>query len=76
MTANRAYFRLGLFILLASAVASSFGGPSGLLWGPSVMRAGRAAAQPFQIRRSLAWIAVGLLAFLSEALILGPTLRF
>jgi len=66
----------GLFILLASAVASSFGGPSGLLWGPSIMRAGRAAAQPFQIRRSLVWIAVGLLAFLSEALILGPTLRF
>ena len=66
----------GLFILLASAVASSFGGPSALLWGPSIIRPGAAAARPFGIARSRGWIAVATVALAAEAMILGPTLRF
>lgn len=66
----------GLFILLASAVASSFGGPSALLWGPSTIRPGAAAAQPFGIGRSWPWIAVAIVALAVDAIVLGPTLRF
>ena len=67
---------VGLFILLASAVASSFGGPSGLLWGPYHIRDGAVAAQPFQITRSWSWIVVAAAIVLAEGLILGPSLRF
>ena len=67
---------VGWFILLASAVASSFGGPSGLLWGPSLIRPGAATAQPLLITRSWGWIVVAVAVVLAEGLILGPTLRF
>lgn len=67
---------VGWFILLASAVASSFGGPSGLLWGPSLIRQGAPAAQPLAIARSWGWIVVAAAMVLAEGLILGPTLRF
>ena len=67
---------VGLFILLASAVASSFGGPSGLLWGPSTIRAGAPAAEPIAITRSWSWIVVAVALVLAEGFVLGPTLRF
>jgi hypothetical protein len=67
---------VGLFILLASAVASSFGGPSGLLWGPYYIRGGAPAADPIRIARSWGWIVVAVAIVLAEGLILGPTLRF
>ena len=67
---------VGLFILLASAVASSFGGPSGLLWGPRSIPAGAPAAEPIAITRSWGWIAVAVALVLAEGLILGPTLHF
>lgn len=67
---------VGLFILLASAIASSFGGPSGLLWGPNSIREGAPAAQPLAITRSWSWIVVAVAVVLAEGLILGPTLHF
>jgi len=67
---------VGLFILLASAVASSFGGPSGLLWGPNYVRDAAPAAQPLAIARSWGWIVVAALLVLAEGLVLGPGLRF
>ena len=67
---------VGLFVLLASAVASSFGGPSGLLWAPSYIRPGAAAAAPYRLGRNWAWITAGAVAAVAEALILGPSLRF
>ena len=67
---------VGLFVLLGSAVASSFGGPSGLLWAPYNIRAGAAAAQPLVIQRDWIWIVLGAATILAEGLILGPSLRF
>ena len=67
---------IGLFVLLASAVASSFGGPSGLLWAPSYIRPGAAAAAPYRLARNWAWITAGAVAVIAEGLILGPSLRF
>jgi hypothetical protein len=67
---------VGLVILLASAIASSFGGASGLMWGPFNIKPGPAAAVPFVIPRSWGWIVVGVVVVLAEGLILGPTLRF
>ena len=67
---------IGLFILLASAVASSFGGPSGLLWGPQYIRTGVPATQPLLIARSWSWIVVAVAIVLAEGWILGPSLHF
>jgi len=67
---------VGLFVLLASAVASSFGGPSGLLWAPSYIRLGAPAASPYVISRNWIWIAAGAATVIAEGLILGPSLRF
>ena len=67
---------VGLVILLASAVASSFGGASGLMWGPFNIKPGPAAAEPLAIRRSWSWIVAGVAVVLAEGLILGPTRRF
>lgn len=67
---------VGVYILLASAVASSFGGPSGLVWAPFYIRAGAPAAAPFAIARSWGWIAAAIVLVVAEALILGPSLHF
>ena len=67
---------VGLFMLLASAVASSFGGPSGLLWGPNTIRKGAPVADPLAITRSWGWIVVAIVVVLAEGLILGPTVHF
>jgi hypothetical protein len=67
---------IGIFVLLASAAASSFGGASGLLWGPRYLRAGPPAAQPFVIRRNWAWIIFALALVVGVALVLGPSVNF
>ena len=67
---------VGLYVLLASAVASSFGGPSGLLWGPRYLRPGPAAAEPFVAPRSWPWIAAAAALVLAEGAVLGRSLRF
>lgn len=67
---------VGFFVLLASAIASSFGGCSGLLWAPFYLRTGAPAVQPLAIGRSWGWIAAAIVLVLAEGLILGPSLRF
>lgn len=67
---------VGLFVLLASAIASSFGGTSGLMWAPSYLRPGPATVPPLRIARSWPWILVGMVLVLAEGAILGPSLRF
>ena len=67
---------IGFYILLASAAASSFGGTSGLLWGPYYIRRGAPAAEPLAIGRSWGWIVIAVAMVLAEGLVLGPTLRF
>jgi hypothetical protein len=64
---------LGIFILLASAAASSFGGTSGLLWLTSfISRSGEARA--VAIPRSWVWIAIGVLTTAAYAALLGPSI--
>ena len=67
---------VGVFILLASAVASSFGGPSGLMWAPRYMRKGAALDPPFALPRRWTWISAGLGLVLLEGVLLGPSIRF
>lgn len=67
---------IGIFILLASAAASSFGGASGFLWGPRYLRAGPAALQPLVLARSWAWIVFAVTLVVAVALILGPSIHF
>lgn len=67
---------VGVYILLASAVASSFGGPSALLWAPRYLRPGPPADPPFVLARRWGWIAVGAALVVAEGVVLGPSLRF
>lgn len=66
---------LGLFILLASAAASSFGGLAGLITigfdGPR-----GEDVRPFVIEHSPVIAALGLAILVAFAAVLGPTLRF
>lgn len=62
----------GLFVLLASAAASSLGGASGLMWGQSMIRP--AVTRTFRLDRSWAWIVAALLIVGVETLVLGPTI--
>ena len=64
----------GLFVLLASSAASSFGGASGLMWLPGFIKADAEAA--YVLRRSWLWVIVGLAAAGAYALIFGPTIKF
>jgi hypothetical protein len=66
---------IGMFIVLASAAASSFGGASGLLWLTQMMpRDGHAGT--LSIQRYWAWIITGVAATAAYALVLGPSIRF
>lgn len=65
---------LGLYVLLASAVASSFGGASGLLWCARFARDDDAVA--FSIGRNWLWLATGVAIVAAYAFVLGPTLHF
>lgn len=62
---------IGLFIVLASAAASSFGGASGLMWLPGFIKAEASAA--YSVKRNWLWIIAGVAATVAYALILGPT---
>ena len=66
---------MGIVIVLSSAMASSFGGLSGLLWAQSMLRPG-AARGPLIIRRSLPLMIAALALLLAVAAVLGPTLNF
>jgi hypothetical protein len=65
---------IGLFITLASATASSFGGNAGLISIGFATRDGEAKA--FRIERSWLLLVTGAAVVLAFALVLGPTLRF
>lgn len=65
---------LGIFILIASAAASSFGGASGLLWLPSL--APKNTASGFALPRSWPWLVASVLVIATYAAVLGPTLTF
>jgi hypothetical protein len=67
---------VGLFVLLASAAASSFGGASGFLWGPRYLRAGAVAEQPLTLARSWPWIIFAAMLVVAVAVILGPSIHF
>ena len=67
---------VGVYVLLASAVASSFGGPSGLAWAPRYMRRGAALDPPFALPRRWSWILAGAGLVLLEGVWLGPSIRF
>ncbi len=67
----------GMILVALSAAASTFGGSSGLFWGPywlpGLQRA--PATQPLRIGRSPAWIATAALLAAAFIAILGPGLR-
>lgn len=64
----------GIIIVLVSAIASTFGGSSALLWMMQLLnRTGPAEPAPLLIQRSWAWIAVALLVVGVFAAVLGPT---
>ncbi len=65
---------LGLFVLLASAIASSWGGASGLLWCARFAREDEAVA--FAIKRNWLWIATGVATIAAYAFGLGPSVKF
>jgi hypothetical protein len=66
----------GLYIVLASAVASSLGATSALLWMPQWLSPTRTGdGSGFGFARDWRWIAVALAVVLLYGTILGPTLR-
>jgi len=65
---------MGFVILLTSAIASSLGGTSGLLWLHQFMQP--SAETGFVVKRNPVVIALGFLAAILFALVWGPTLRF
>jgi hypothetical protein len=64
----------GLFVLLASAIASSWGGASGLMWCGRLAREDESVT--FAIDRNWLWIVAGVAIVAAYALILGPTIHF
>jgi hypothetical protein len=66
----------GLVIVLSSALASSMGGTSGLLWMMSLARGPAGTPGPgLYFARSWAWVVVAIAATGAYAWVLGPTLR-
>jgi Peptidase M50B-like len=66
----------GLVILLTSALASSMGGTSGLVWFDSGLNAkGEAAGPGLYFSRSWGWVAIALMVTLIYGAVFGPTLR-
>ncbi len=66
----------GMFLVVMSAAASTFGGTSGLFWGPYWLpRFGASATQALPIRRSAAWITATVVLAAAFIAALGPSLR-
>lgn len=65
---------LGLYVLLASAVASSWGGASGLLWCGRFTRDDDTVT--LSVRRNWLWIVAGFTIVAAYAFVLGPTIHF
>lgn len=67
---------VGVVIVLTSALASTLGGTSGLLWLSGMMPAVDAAPSARRLGRSWGWIIPSVVVVLLFALVLGPTARF
>jgi hypothetical protein len=66
----------GIFIVLASAAASTLGGTSGLAWMMQLLDRKKVGSDaPLRLERSWAWVAAGLIVTCLYAAILGPTLH-
>ena len=66
----------GIELFLVSAVGSSLGGTSGLLWLMQLLnRKEETATPPFQFARSLPWIIAGLLGLAIYAGVFGPNIH-
>jgi hypothetical protein len=66
----------GWVIVLISAMASSFGGTSGLAWEMSLMSKDRATGEaPLQIERSMRWIVAGVVITLLYTIAFGPSIK-
>lgn len=65
---------MGLYVLLASAVASSWGGASGLMWCARLARDDDGIT--FAMPRNWLWIVAGVAIIAAYAVILGPSLKF
>ncbi len=66
----------GMIIVLTSALASSVGGTSGLLWMMQLLKRMRpGGGLPLQLDREWVWIVVGFVFMLLYGLILGPTIQ-
>ena len=63
----------GLFVLLASAIASSWGGASGLMWCGRLAREDDSVT--FAVERNWLWIVGGAAIVAAYALVLGPTVK-
>lgn len=67
----------GFVIVATSAIASSVGGTSGLLWMMQLLDRRRTVSGPgLGFARSWAWIGAAAASTLAYALVVGPTLRF
>ena len=70
----------GMILILISAAASTFGGTSGLMWTPSLLRGTLIPygppAEPAPIRRSWPLIVASCAIALVFVVVLGPSLRF
>jgi hypothetical protein len=62
---------LGLFYMIASALPSTLGANSGLLWLPSLIYRGPQEEEGLRIPRNIPWIVVGIVASLIFIFVLG-----
>ena len=62
---------LGLFYMIASALPSTLGANSGLLWLPSMMYRGQPKEEGLVIPRSVPWIVAGAIASVFFIVVLG-----
>ncbi len=68
---------VGIFIVLASSVASSMGGTSGLAWMMQMLdRKKNTGDQLLIIERSWTWIFISVIFLITYAVVLGPTIYF
>ena len=66
-----------LFIILASAVAASMGGTSGLAWMMQMLdRKKVTGEEPFVLERNWAWIALSVIFVGFYTILFGPTIYF
>jgi hypothetical protein len=66
----------GLVIILISAIASTMGGTSGLLWMMRLLNRRKSAnLPPIRLERSWLWIVIGFGFVIIYGIIFGPTIR-